>query len=96
VQEELFYGFSLERHVLANHLLRAMDGFVDLSGVRQHLAPFYSPIGRASIDPELLIRMLIVGYCFDLGGNAVPVSAAAWAESLLASDNPRSRNLSGA
>ncbi len=66
MQEELFYGFSLERHVPADHLLRAIDRFVDLSGVRQHLAPYYSPIGRPSIDPELLIRMLIVGYCFGI------------------------------
>ena len=66
MQEELFYGFSLQRHVPADHLLRAIDRFVDLSAIRQHLAPFYSPIGRPSIDPELLIRMLIVGYCFGI------------------------------
>lgn len=65
-QEELFYGFSLERHVPDDHLLRAIDRFVDLSDIRRHLAPFYSPIGRPSIDPELLIRMLIVGYCFGI------------------------------
>jgi transposase len=63
VQEELFYGFSLEQHVPADHLLRSIDRFVDLSGIRKHLAPFYSAMGRPSIDPELLIRMLIVGYC---------------------------------
>ena len=56
-QEELFYGFSLERHVPDDHLLRAIDRFVDLSGIRRHLAPFYSPVGRSSIDPELLIRI---------------------------------------
>jgi len=50
--------------VPADHLLRSIDRFVDLSGIRQHLASYYSPIGRPSIDPELLIRMLIVGYCF--------------------------------
>jgi transposase len=66
VQEELFYGFSLEQHVPANHLLRSIDRFVDLSGIRNHLAPFYSSMGRPSIDPELLIRMLIVGYCFGI------------------------------
>jgi transposase len=66
MQEELFYGFSLQRHVPADHLLRAIDCFVDLSAIRQYLAPFYSPIGRPSIDPELLIRMLIVGYCFGI------------------------------
>ena len=65
-QAALFYEFSLERHVPADHMLRAIDRFVDLDGVRAHLAPFYSPIGRPSIDPELLIRMLIVGYCFGI------------------------------
>lgn len=65
-QDALFYEFSLERHVPAKHLLRAIDRFVDLDGLRTHLAPFYSEIGRPSIDPELLIRMLIVGYCFGI------------------------------
>src|SRR5216684_9412872 len=62
-QDALFYEFSLERHVPKQHLLRAIDRFVDLDGVRAHLAPFYSEVGRPPIDPELLIRMLIVGYC---------------------------------
>jgi transposase len=48
------------------HLLRAIDRFVQLGGVRAHLAPFYSETGRPSIDPELLIRMLVVGYCFGI------------------------------
>src|SRR6266852_2795499 len=61
-QDALFYEFSLERHVPETHLLRAIDRFVDLGGVRAHLAPFYSETGRPSIDPELLIRMLIIGY----------------------------------
>jgi len=65
-QAALFYEFSLERHVPLDHLLRAIDRFVDLEGVRAHVAPFYSPIGRPSIDPELLIRMLLVGYCFGI------------------------------
>ena len=63
VQEALFYEFSLERHVPADHLLRSIDRFVDLSGIREYLRPFYSETGRPSIDPELMIRMLIVGYC---------------------------------
>ena len=62
-QDALFYEFSLERHVPAKHLLRAIDRFVDLDGLRVHLAPFYSETGRPSIDPELMLRMLIVGYC---------------------------------
>jgi transposase len=65
-QEALFYEFSLERHVPAEHLLRLIDRFVDLDGVRCELAPFYSEMGRPSIDPELMIRMLIVGYCFGI------------------------------
>ena len=62
----LFYEFSLERRVPADHLLRAIDRLVDLEGVRAHVAPYYSSIGRPSIDPELLIRMLRVGYCFGI------------------------------
>ena len=65
-QAALFYEFSLERHVPADHLLRAIDRFVDLGGLRKHLAPFYSSMGRPSIDPELLMRMLLVGYCFGI------------------------------
>src|SRR5579859_7592729 len=61
-QEALFYEFSLERHVPVDHLLRAIDRFVDLSSIREHLRPFYSETGRPSIDPELMIRMLIIGY----------------------------------
>src|SRR5687767_6573297 len=66
VQEALFYEFNLERHLPADHLLRSIDRFVDLSGIRAHLRPFYSEIGRPSIDPEPLIRMLLVGYCFGI------------------------------
>ena len=66
MQEALFYGFSLERHVPDNHMLRRIDRFVDLSELRAHLGPYYSDVGRPSIDPELMIRMLIVGYCFGI------------------------------
>src|ERR1700744_3530416 len=65
-QEDLFFELSLERPLPAGHLLRSIDRFVDLSEVRNHLEPFYSPLGRPSIDPELMIRMLIVGYCFGI------------------------------
>lgn len=65
-QEALFYTFNLERHVPADHLLRSIDRFVDLSGIREHLRPFYSETGRPSIDPELMIRMLIIGYCMGI------------------------------
>lgn len=65
-QAALFYEFSLEDHVPQDHLLRSIDRFVDLSGIRAHLADFYSYTGRPSIDPELMIRMLLVGYCFGI------------------------------
>jgi transposase len=66
IQGALFYEFCLETHVPADHLLRAIDRFVDLGDLRTHLAPFYSSTGRPSIDPELLIRILLVGYCFGI------------------------------
>ncbi len=65
-QGALFYEFSLEEHVPADHLLRSIDRFVDLSEVRRYLAPFYSTTGRPSVDPELMIRMLLVGYCYGI------------------------------
>src|SRR3954462_15677123 len=57
----LFYEFSLERHVPGDHLLRSIDRFVDPGDIREQLRPFYSDTGRPSVDPELMIRMLIVG-----------------------------------
>jgi transposase len=65
-QEALFVGFSLEDHVPPDHMLRSIDRFVELASTRRQLAPYYSTIGRSSIDPELMIRMLIVGYCFGI------------------------------
>ena len=66
MQEALFYSFCIEDHVPGDHLLRAIDRFVDLSGIREHLKPFYSATGRPSIDPELMIRMLLIGYCMGI------------------------------
>jgi transposase len=66
MQEALFYSFSLERHMPSDHMLRKIDRFVDLSGIRAHLEPYYSEVGRPSIDPELMIRMLLVGYCYGI------------------------------
>ena len=63
-QDRLFYSFKLDDCVPQDHLLRSIDRFVDLSGIREELKPFYSDTGRPSIDPELMIRMLVVGYCF--------------------------------
>jgi hypothetical protein len=60
-QAALFYEFSLERHVPTNHLLRSIDRFVELAELRRELSAFYSTIGRPSIAPQLMIRMLLVG-----------------------------------
>ncbi len=60
----MFYDVSLEDHVPQDHLLRSIDLFVDLNTIRAHLAAFYSHTVRPSVDPELLIRMLLVRYCF--------------------------------
>ncbi|MBK7014011.1 MAG: transposase [Sulfuritalea sp.] len=65
-REQLFYTFSMEDHVPEGHLLRGIHHFLDLSSFRLHMEPFYSSVGRPSIDPELMIRMLIVGYCFGI------------------------------
>jgi transposase len=65
-QDRLFYSFNLDDHVPREHLLRGIDRFFDLGELREQLAPFYSHTGRPSIDPELMIRMLIVGYCFGI------------------------------
>jgi transposase len=65
-QVALFYEFSIETHVPADHLLRSIDRFVELGELRRELAAFYSTMGRPSVDPELMIRMLIVGYCLGI------------------------------
>ena len=67
-QSQLFYLFNLERRIPACHLLRRINPVVTqvLADLRGKLAPFYSDIGRPSIDPELMIRMLIVGYCYGI------------------------------
>jgi len=67
-QSQLFYLFNLESRVPAGHLLRRINLVVTrvLADLRERLAPFYSDIGRPSIDPELMIRMLIVGYCYGI------------------------------
>ena len=65
-QERLFYHFRLEDQVPANHLLRKLDALLELDLVRKQLEPFYSEIGRPSVDPELMIRMLLIGYCYSI------------------------------
>jgi len=67
-QGQLFYLFNLERRIPERHLLRRINPTVTgiLAEIREKLEPFYSEIGRPSIDPELMIRMLIVGYCYGI------------------------------
>jgi transposase len=67
-QGSLFYQFRLDERVPKDHLLRRIDRFVTpaLADIHERLQPYYSEIGRPSVDPELMIRMLIVGYCYGL------------------------------
>jgi transposase len=67
-QGQLFYEFKLDDVIPKNHLLRRMNVFVTtaLADLHEQLKPFYSEIGRPSVDPELMIRMLIVGYCYGI------------------------------
>ncbi|KFD27374.1 transposase [Sphingobium yanoikuyae] len=66
MQEALFYSFSLEDHVPQNYLLRTVERFVYLDGLREKLRPFYSEIGRVPINPKLTIRMLLICYCLKI------------------------------
>src|SRR4029079_6025430 len=67
-QASLFYEFRLEDRVPKDHLLRRINVLLAtvLGGVHEQLKPYYSDVGRPSVDPELMIRMLIVGYCYGL------------------------------
>jgi len=67
-QSRLFYAFNLDELIPEHHLLRRINPIVTrvLAGLRCRLKPFYSEIGRPSIDPELMLRMLIVGYCYGI------------------------------
>jgi transposase len=63
-QGQFFYAFDLDKVVPADHLVRQIDAVLDLNWVHKELAPYYSHTGRPSVDPVLMIRMLIVGYMF--------------------------------
>ncbi len=65
-QDRLFYEFNLEERVPADHLLRRINSVLDLSWLRGELKPYYSHTGCPSVDPELMIRMLLVGYCYSV------------------------------
>ena len=64
--EGLFYYFKLEDHVPQAHLLRLIDRHVDFGFLRNRLRPLYSVTGRPSVDPELMIRMLLIGYLYGI------------------------------
>jgi transposase len=63
-QGQFFYSFDLDKGVPPDHLVRQIDSVLDLDWVHRELAAYYSHTGRPSIDPVLMIRMLIVGYVF--------------------------------
>ena len=65
-QDRLFYEFDLEERIPHDHLLRRIDAVLDLSWLRADLAPFYSHTGCPSVDPELMVRMLLIGYCYSI------------------------------
>src|ERR1700726_4816990 len=67
-QASFFYEFRLDDRVPPEHLLRRINRFLTpvLDGMHEQLRPYYSEIGRPSIDPELMIRILIVGYCYGI------------------------------
>ena len=65
-QGRFFYRFDLEKRIPGDHLLRKIDAVLDLSKLRTQLAPHYSHTGRPSVDPELMIRMLLIGYCYGI------------------------------
>ena len=69
--ESLFYYFRLEDHVPENHLLRLIDKHISFEFVREQLKNSYGEMGRPSIDPELLLRILLIGTCM-----GSPVSAS--------------------
>ena len=64
--EQIFYEFQLERHVPVDHILRHIDAVLDLGAIRRAVEPYYASTGRPSIDPELMIRMLLIGYAFGI------------------------------
>ena len=65
-QDRLFYEFDLDDIVPVDHLLRRIEAVLDLNWLRTELAPFYSHTGCPSVDPELMVRMLLVGYCYSI------------------------------
>ena len=77
-QGQLFYEFHLGDAVPEDHLARKIYAALDLSWLRGELAPHYSSMGRPSIDPELMIRMLVVGYVLRSARPACPARVDGW------------------
>ncbi|MFN7496443.1 MAG: transposase [Hyphomonadaceae bacterium] len=80
VSAQLFYAFQIEDHVPSDHILRRIDAHLDLESVRSALKPYYSNTGRPSIDPDLMMRMLIIGSTWKkpkLQRNLHPIAPAA-------------------
>ena len=65
-QNHLFYDVCLEDRVPPDHLVRRLDAVLDLGWLRAELAPYYSHTGCPSVDPELMIRMMLLGYCYSV------------------------------
>ena len=65
-QDRLFYDICLEDRVAPDHLVRRLDAVLELSWLRAELAPYYSHTGCPSVDPELMIRMMLLGYCYSI------------------------------
>src|SRR5438046_8693125 len=99
-QGQLFYSFDLDAAVPGDHLVREIAAVLDLSWVYDELAPHYPPMGRPSIDPVLMIRMLIIGYVFAIRSERalcreVQVNLAyRWLRGVLREDTPTDRSAS--
>ena len=77
-QGQFCYSFDLDEVVPPDYLVRQIDDLLDLSWVHKELAPYYSHTGRPSIDPVLMIRMLLVGYMFAQSPDIAGIPADAW------------------
>ncbi len=85
-QNKLYYDICLEDYVPKKHLLRGIDRYLDLSDLRRHLTPFYSHTGRPSVDPELMVRILLR---HTLGASVVRRSPGQPGLSMVLSAGPR-------
>jgi transposase len=65
-QENLFYRFRIEGHIPKDHLLRKIDWLLDFDAIRNELTDIYRYTGRPSVDPELILRMLLAGYLYGI------------------------------